>query len=683
MVTLRCPVANCGRQVVNRDMDLLVATYRAHISTHTADTNQDRSNGPSKGEKISRPRITRGMSVEAWNSFQVRWGLYKTGTRLSESEYSLQLLYCCDKELLEQLLQADPGIADKPEVDQLESIRKLAVVPVALGVRRAGLLNMTQKADELSRSFLAKVQGKAATCGFTTKCTEECCSGEGKSTDFTNTIVKYVLVNGLVDTEIRREVLGWKRLDESSLMDTVAFIEQKEMARDAIKGEAVAMKTGYRKQQAIASPAVEVRPRKRIKCGRCETQINQHIRMRSGKLRERKLCGQCWKATSQKHYTTENSGKADEASTLFVSSTWAASNQGGGTTKATNKNRTRKENHRVSLADKIEVAVTHSKEGAAIVLDHHIFDSRAGWVRRKAWSQPMLRLSVRPCRDMYSKLNVPTPDVNSMVVDGTADTGAQVCLWSAADFYKSGYKKRDLVKVEQRVSAANRQSMEILGAVFLALESNSLKTNLMAFVTPDIHGMYLSRQVLTELYVIPRSFPRAGDAKVEPEDKESTPTVAAVSDRAPCGCLLRREPPARPSKLPFPCAVSNIPKMKQWLLETFAASTFNKCPHQSLPFIKAEPITLHVDKEAKPVAQHTPCILPIHWRDKIKAGLDDDERLGVLEKVPDGVPTTWLHRMVVVPKPSGEPRRTVDLSPLNKFCKRETHVTVPPSDRHV
>ena len=62
----------------------------------------------------------------------------------------------------------------------------------------------------------------------------------------------------------------------------------------------------------------------------------------------------------------------------------------------------------------------------------------------------------------------------------------------------------------------------------------------------------------------------------------------------------------------------------------------------------------------------------------MKAGLDDNERLGVIEKVPDGVPTTWLHRMVVVPKPNGEPYRTVDLSPLNKFCKRETHVTVPP-----
>ena len=93
------------------------------------------------------------------------------------------------------------------------------------------------------------------------------------------------------------------------------------------------------------------------------------------------------------------------------------------------------------MADSNEVAVAYLKEGAAVVLDHHVFDSRIGWVRRKAWKQPTLWLSVRPCGDMYSKLNTHTPDVGAMVVDGVADTGAQVCLWSVTDFYKSGYKK--------------------------------------------------------------------------------------------------------------------------------------------------------------------------------------------------------------------------------------------------
>ena len=232
--------------------------------------------------------------------------------------------------------------------------------------------------------------------------------------------------------------------------------------------------------------------------------------------------------------------------------------------------------------------------------------------------------------------------------------------------------------MKQKIAAANRQPIKIMGEVFLSVEASLLTTNLMAFVTPDVNGLYLSWQVLNELYVIPKLFPMAGNAKLWAGEEETAPTVATVSNQTPCGYLPRQPPPSRPSKLPFLCKARNISRMKKWLLEMFAASIFNKCPHQPLPFIKADPIAFHVDKEAKPVAHHTTCILPLHWRDKVKAGLDDDDGLIVIEKVSDRVPTTWLHRMVVVPKPSGEPRRTVDLSPLNKFCKRETHVMVPP-----
>ena len=43
-----------------------------------------------------------------------------------------------------------------------------------------------------------------------------------------------------------------------------------------------------------------------------------------------------------------------------------------------------------------------------------------------------------------------------------------------------------------------------------------------------------------------------------------------------------------------------------------------------------------------------------------------------------GVPTVWQNRMVVVAKKNSKPRRTVDLAPLNKHCKRETHPTEAP-----
>ena len=44
---------------------------------------------------------------------------------------------------MEQLLQADPNIVAKPENEQMESIRKLAVVLVTMGVRRSEMLNIS------------------------------------------------------------------------------------------------------------------------------------------------------------------------------------------------------------------------------------------------------------------------------------------------------------------------------------------------------------------------------------------------------------------------------------------------------------------------------------------------------------------------------------------------------------
>ena len=84
-------------------------------------------------------------------------------------------------------------------------------------------------------------------------------------------------------------------------------------------------------------------------------------------------------------------------------------------------------------------------------------------------------------------------------------------------------------------------------------------------------------------------------------------------------------------------------------------------------------IYFHVDADAVPRAGHTPAPVPLHWLDAVKEQLESDVAMGVLEKVPIGEPSLWCHRMVITPKSDGSPRRTVDLSPLNAFCLRETH----------
>ena len=90
------------------------------------------------------------------------------------------------------------------------------------------------------------------------------------------------------------------------------------------------------------------------------------------------------------------------------------------------------------------------------------------------------------------------------------------------------------------------------------------------------------------------------------------------------------------------------------------------------------PMRLMVNPDAKPVAHHTPVPVPLHWQADVKAGLDHDVSLGVIEPVPVGEPVTWCHRMVICAKKNGTPRGTVDFQALNLHATRETHHTQSP-----
>ncbi len=71
------------------------------------------------------------------------------------------------------------------------------------------------------------------------------------------------------------------------------------------------------------------------------------------------------------------------------------------------------------------------------------------------------------------------------------------------------------------------------------------------------------------------------------------------------------------------------------------------------------------------------CLLGLSARG-VKAGLDRDVRLGIIEQVPIGEPVTWCHHMVICAKKDGTPRRTIDFQPLNTHATRETHHTMSP-----
>ena len=113
--------------------------------------------------------------------------------------------------------------------------------------------------------------------------------------------------------------------------------------------------------------------------------------------------------------------------------------------------------------------------------------------------------------------------------------------------------------------------------------------------------------------------------------------------------------------------------MRKWLLEYYGSSVFNTCTQQPMPCMSGPPLEIHVDDDAKLPIAHKPIPVSPHWEDDAYKELLQDQRLDIIERVPYGEPVKCCFQMVLTRKHNGKPRRTVDISPLNKFCKRETH----------
>ena len=161
-LTLNCLVARCKEQIVHTDEDIAIALFNAHINTHTVGASRNVGSDCKKRKKLTELKINKGMSMDSWKSFQVLWRLYRHDADLSKADCSLQLMYCCSEEVRGQLFRVDPTITARPEIEQLKSIRKLAVTKSAGEVRCSKMLNMSQRMREWPRMLLEEEQGGGA-----------------------------------------------------------------------------------------------------------------------------------------------------------------------------------------------------------------------------------------------------------------------------------------------------------------------------------------------------------------------------------------------------------------------------------------------------------------------------------------------------------------------------------------
>ena len=173
-----------------------------------------------QGSKLERPKIDAGVSREEWNVFVRRWEVFQAGSGITEASAPYQLFQCAGAKLGDSLLKANPNAGSNILAELLNAMRSLAVIPVATCVLQTELLQLRQQRDEPFRTFTAKVRGKAEACAFAAEC--EC----GKRVDYTDHIIRDVLLNGLSDPDIHRKVLATPDIFKKPINDVVAFEAQ-------------------------------------------------------------------------------------------------------------------------------------------------------------------------------------------------------------------------------------------------------------------------------------------------------------------------------------------------------------------------------------------------------------------------------------------------------------------------
>ena len=293
-----------------------------------------------------------------------------------------------------------------------------------------------------------------------------------------------------------------------------------------------------------------------------------------------------------------------------------------------------------AFAELCTVAVDSADDGLRTLrLTHHLYDDMCDkWTKRASSPQTYINLALTNEREDYNALGFDllkrTRAVSLPVI---ADTGCQSCLVDIGVTQQMGLSTKDFIPVSMKTKAANNKGIRIIGAVVIRFAGNTgtrrLETRQIAYVTDTSDCVFLSRAACVDLGMISDKFPTLGEVNL------------ATSEL--CDCPRRARPPAKPTTLPMPATEANRAALQIHLLRIYAQSTFNTCPHQPLPRMTGPPLRLMLDEDATPVAHHTPIPVAIHWQDEVKAGLDQDIRLGVLEKVPIGTPVTWCHRMVI------------------------------------
>ena len=148
---------------------------------------------------------------------------------------------------------------------------------------------------------------------------------------------------------------------------------------------------------------------------------------------------------------------------------------------------------------------------------------------------------------------------------------------------------QELIPCSKIVTAVGGSQIVCSGWLPIIFSIGNYKTKQPVFISDKADRIYLSRKGCTELQILPPSFP------YPMTENDESMYIASSSSSPP-------QLPQRPTSILYPPTEASIPKLKQYLIDCFQDTAFNKST--PFPAMETEPVHIHLKDNAVPHAHH-------------------------------------------------------------------------------
>ena len=202
----------------------------------------------SKPEKPKKPVLEMvGNTIPAldWDSFIHRFELYKRLAGI-KGDAGNHFLDCLSKEVYSILFSTyGQSVSNQQESLLRDNVKKLVVRKTNKLLVIMELLALRQDSDERILNFISRVKAKARQCDLSVNC--EC----GKTVDFKDNLILYMLVLGVGDQEIQEYLLTKEGLTLDEAEKKAIDKESAKFSQSGLVGESVqGLKSSYMKNKA-------------------------------------------------------------------------------------------------------------------------------------------------------------------------------------------------------------------------------------------------------------------------------------------------------------------------------------------------------------------------------------------------------------------------------------------------